>query len=396
MTEEKVKEIEMYIIISQKLVRKKGRIMSRKGENIFLRKDGRWEARYVRERMMDGSYKYGYVYGKSYLEVKAKRNEILLKLEKIKKEKEAYKYNFEYYIRAWLSSMRFMVKRSTYAHYYSIVENHISPDLGHIRITYLTSEVIENYINQKFEYGKINGEGGLSEKTVRDIVVVLRQILSYARLHIPFRLPKLKKKNIKILTKKEQKSLEKIVIEMNTTYSMGVLLCLYTGMRLGEICALKWSDIDLKKKAIKVNNTIVRIQEVEEGRGKRTKVIIDNPKTEHSKREIPINKYLYNYLKEFMETDKEKYFLTGSRKYIEPRTYYNRYKRILRIAEIENYGLHSLRHTFATRCIEIGMDPKTLSEILGHADIKVTLSLYVHPTNKLKDKYMEKLNPTSS
>lgn len=367
--------------------------MSRKGENIFLRKDGRWEARYIKERAVDGSYKYGYVYGKNYLETKKRRNEILLNLDKKKKEKEKYKGNFDYYIDNWLNSMKFMVKKSTYAHYTQIVKNHISPDLGYIQTSLLTSEVIEDYINQKFEYGRIDGLGGLSEKSIRDIVVVLRQILSYANIHLQFRLPKLKKKDIKILTKKEQKELERLVIEMNTTYSLGILLTLYTGMRLGEVCALKWKDIDLKKKIIRVNETMVRIQDIESSN--RTKIIIDNPKTENSKREIPINKFLYSHLKDIEERDKEKYFLTGERKYIEPRTYYNRYKKIMDEVCSSNYGFHALRHTFATRCIEIGMDPKTLSEILGHSDVKVTLSLYVHPTNKLKNKYMEKLNPVA-
>ena len=290
--------------------------------------------------------------------------------------------------------MKFMVKRSTYAHYSRIVRNHISPDLGDIKIKYLNTNIIEDYINQKFESGRIDNLGGLSEKSIRDIVVVLRQILSYANLNIQFKLPKLKKKEIKILSKKDQRNLEEAVINIHTSYSIGILLSLYTGMRLGEVCALKWKDIDLKKKLIRVSGTMVRIQDVE--KENKTMVIIDNPKTEYSKREIPINKYLFNYLKEIEEKDKEKYFITGNYKYMEPRTYYNRYKKISDMVCHEEYGFHSLRHTFATRCIEIGMDPKTLSEILGHSDVKVTLSLYVHPTNKLKDRYMEKLNPMTN
>ena len=368
--------------------------MSKKGENIFLRKDGRWEARYIKERALDGNYKYGYIYGKTYSEAKKKKNDALLTLDEKKKKLEQYKYNFEYYIDNWLNSMKFMVKRSTYAHYSRIVRNHISPDLGDIKIKYLNTNIIEDYINQKFESGRIDNLGGLSEKSIRDIVVVLRQILSYANLNIQFKLPKLKKKEIKILSKKDQKNLEEAVINIHTSYSIGILLSLYTGMRLGEVCALKWKDIDLKKKLIRVSGTMVRIQDVE--KENKTMVIIDNPKTEYSKREIPINKYLFNYLKEIEEKDKEKYFITGNYKYMEPRTYYNRYKKIIDMVCHEEYGFHSLRHTFATRCIEIGMDPKTLSEILGHSDVKVTLSLSVHPTNTLKDRYMEKLNPMTN
>ncbi len=383
----------MYILSSQKLVKEKRDFMSRKGENIFYRKDGRWEARYIKEQLMDGSYRYGYVYGKSYLDAKNKRNRVLLHLEEIRKRDRNNKNILNYYIYRWLSSMRFMVKESTYALYYRIVSNHISPDLGNMRISFITSEVIESYINQKFEVGRIDGGGGLSNKTIRDIVVVLRQILSYANIHVQFKLPKLKKREIQILKKAEQKKIEQRALEINDTYSLGIIISLYTGMRLGEICALTWKDINLKKKVICVNKTMNRIQNVDQNSSKRTKVIIDYPKTEYSIREIPINKFLYSILQKNVK-DKDIYVLTGMTKYIEPRNYYKKYKALLRSVGCKGYGFHTLRHTFATRCIEIGMDPKTLSEILGHSDVKVTLSLYVHPNNKLKNKYIEKLNPT--
>jgi len=390
--------------------------MSRKGENIFHRKDGRWEARYIKDRLMDGryhygyvygktylevkdrlidgKYRYGYVYGKTYLEVKKKRNDILLNLERIKKESRNCKYTFNYYIDLWLNSIKFMVKKSTYAHYHSIVKNHIAKELGEIKISCLSSGIIESFINKKFESGRIDHKGGLSNKTVRDIVVVLRQILSYANININFKLPKLKKKQINILSKEEQKKLEQKIIELNSSYSIGILVSLYTGMRLGEICALKWENIDLKRKTIYVSNTMIRIQNIDEQNKAKTKVIIDQPKTEYSKREIPVNSFIYNILKDmYKENYEQKYFLTNSLRYIEPRTYYNKYKEIIKQAEISSYGFHALRHTFATRCIEVGMDPKTLSEILGHSDVKVTLSLYVHPSSQLKGKYIEMLTP---
>jgi len=369
--------------------------MSRKGENIFHRKDGRWEARYIKERLMDGKYRYGYVYGKSYLEVKKKRNDILLNLEKIKKESKNCKYNFNYYIDLWLNSIKFMVKKSTYAHYATIVKNHIKPELGDIKIVCLSSEVIERFINKKFENGRVDHRGGLSNKTVRDIIVVLRQILSYGNINIRFKLPKLKKKDITILTKAEQKKLEKRALEIHSYNSIGILIALYTGMRIGEICALRWENVDMQRKIINVSNTMIRILDLDEESTSKTKVIIDQPKTDYSKREIPINKFLYAILKEmYPKNGKEKYVLTNSLRYIEPRTYYNKYKDILLESGLNIYGFHTLRHTFATRCIEVGMDPKTLSEILGHSDVKVTLSLYVHPSSQLKDKYIEKLTPS--
>ena len=357
--------------------------MGRKGENIFYRKDGRWEARYAKDELKKGKYRYGYVYGKSYMEVKLKRNEILLNLEKMKEEKLRGKNTLNYYIDNWLMSIRFLVKTSTYAHYYTIVNKHIRPYLGEVEIKVIKPKTIENFMNQKFEEG-------LSTKSIRDMIVVLKQILSYANISIKFRLPKLQKKEIKILSKNEIQILEKEIMKRKSYAAYGILLSLYTGVRIGEVCALTWKDIDLNKRVIKIEHTMLRIMDLE--KEDRTKVIIEEPKTEHSKREIPINQLLYDVLVKIKPKNRNTYFLTGTKEYIEPRTYYNQYQKILKDIGIKRYGFHSLRHTFATRCIEIGMDPKTLSEILGHSDVKVTLSLYVHPTNSLKSVYLEKLS----
>lgn len=357
--------------------------MSRKGENIFYRKDGRWEARYVKKELENGRYQYGYVYGKSYMEVKQKRNNILLNLEELKKQEIHSNYTFNYYIDHWLESIKFLVKNSTYCHYYSIVKNHIRPGLGYLELKNIKPEKIEYFMNQKFE-------SGLSNKTIRDMAVVLKQIMSYAGVSFKFRLPKLQKKEIKILSKREQNLLEKEIFTRNDFIGFGILISLYTGLRIGEVCALQWKDINLDKKLLYVNHTMLRVMDDMDS-GTRTKIILEEPKTEHSKREIPISNFLYKVLKNLKPLNKNTYFLTGTKDYIEPRTYYNNYKKILKDIGVKPYGFHSLRHTFATRCIEIGMDPKTLSEILGHSDVKVTLSLYVHPTNSLKSVYLDKL-----
>ena len=356
--------------------------MSRKGENIFYRKDGRWEARYIKEQLSNGKYKYGYVYGKSYMEVKQKRNNILLNLEKLKEKEKTNKHILNYYIDRWLESIQFLIKVSTYVHYLGITKNHIKPELGNLEIKNINIEVIEKFINRKFK-------NSLSNKTIRDIVVVLKQILSYANISFKVKLPKLKKKPIKILSKEEQKCLEKKILNQDFNSSYGIILSLYTGLRIGEICALKWEDINLNKKTIKVSHTMLRIMDTENFN--KTKIILEEPKTENSKREIPINNFLYNILINIKPKDSDTYFLTGTKQYIEPRTYYNHFQKLLCESNIPKYGFHALRHTFATRCIEIGMDPKSLSEILGHSDVKVTLSLYVHPTNYLKSSYLEKL-----
>lgn len=356
--------------------------MSRKGENIFYRKDGRWEARYIKEEVGHKKYKYGYVYGKTYMEVKQKRNKILLNLEKLKDDERKNKYKFNYYIQNWLNSIKFLVKISTYVHYLGIVRNHIEPSLGKLELHDINTEKIEQFINKKFE-------DGFSSKTIRDMVVVLKQILSYANLSVNIKMPKLKKNEVIILSKAEQKILEKEILKRNTTIAYGVLLSLYTGLRIGEVCALKWNDINLAKRTIKVRHTMIRVMDLEHS--SKTKIILEEPKTENSKREIPINKFLYDILVKIKPKDSNTFFLTGTKSYIEPRTYYNKFQKLLQDVNIKKYGFHTLRHTFATRCIEVGMDSKTLSEILGHSDVKVTLSLYVHPTNFLKAEYLEKL-----
>ena len=203
-------------------------------------------------------------------------------------------------------------------------------------------------------------------------------------------IPKLENKEIKILSLKERIILEKYCLKENTLKSLGILLSLNTGLRIGEICALKWENIDLKEKNIYVKKTLQRVYDTE---NKKTKIITDKPKTENSIRCIPLNSKIYGELnkirKGFLEKD---FFLTGADGiYIEPRVYQNYYKNMLKSSKVKEYNFHVLRHTFATNCIEVGMDIKSLSEILGHATVDIALNRYVHSSRKMKEKYLEKL-----
>lgn len=204
-------------------------------------------------------------------------------------------------------------------------------------------------------------------------------------------LPKLVKRKIQILSKKEKDKLEKYCLEENNLKTLGILICLNTGIRIGELCALKWENINLEERKIYIKKTIERVYIKKE---KKTKIIIDTPKSNSSIREIPINNKLYEILKKMKgKSKKNEYVLTGSdTHYIEPRNYQYYFKVILKKSKIKaSYKFHALRHTFATICIEIGMDIKSLSEILGHADVSVTLNVYVHSSDKLKRKFLEKL-----
>lgn len=359
--------------------------MARKGENIFYRKDGRWEARYFREYDENHRIIYGYVYGKTYLEAKKKKNEKLLCLNMDCKKKPYRKKTLNDGIDEWLIQKKLIVKESTYARYCSIVNVHIRPILGNIQIAYLTYDKIVRFINIQT---KSRENHVLTNRTIRDIVVVLKQILNYLGIYYKIISPKPEKKEITILKKEEQKKLEEYLItHINPNY-LGILLSLYAGLRIGEVCALRWKDIDLEEKKIYINHTMMRIQDPEVAH--KTKIIIGEPKTIQSKRCIPIPSCLLSTLRKMKAMD-EDYILTNTEHFIEPRTYYNHYLKVLHLLELKKHKYHTLRHTFATRCIELGFDPKTLCEILGHADIKITLSLYVHPSDDMKVKSMEKL-----
>lgn len=365
---------------------KGGSNMARKGENIFYRKDGRWEARYFKEYDENHRIIYGYVYGKTYLEAKKKKNEKLLCLNMEQKRKARQKKTLNDRIDEWLVQKKLIVKESTYARYYSIVNVHIRPVLGNIKLSYLTYDKIVRFINIQTESreNKI-----LTNRTIRDIVVVLKQILNYLEIYYKIISPKPEKKEISILKKEEQRKLEEYLMAHIKPNYLGILLSLYAGLRIGEVCALHWKDIDLEERKIHINHTIMRIQDSDVAH--KTKIIMSEPKTVQSKRTIPIPSCLLSILKKLKSLD-EDYVLTNTEHFIEPRTYYNHYLKVLRSLKIENHKYHTLRHTFATRCIELGFDPKTLCEILGHADIKITLSLYVHPSDDMKIKSMEKLS----
>lgn len=304
---------------------------------------------------------------------------LLSKLKKIKK-KEDKKVKFEEIAKEWIEYKRISIKESTYCNYLFIIEKYLNPEFKDMDI-----ETIQNY---NYYIQKLLKK--LSSKTVRDIINVLKSILKYYEdeyntiLQVKkINLPKLEKSRLKILNQKEKIKLEKYCIEKGTLKTLGIIVCLNTGMRIGEICSLKWKNIDLEDKKIYVDKTLQRIY----NKNKRnSNIIIDKPKTDCSIRNIPINQKLYEILKPLREKYKDHvYFLSGKdREIVEPRNYQYTFKSILKECEIKPYKFHILRHTFATNCIEVGMDAKSLSEILGHSNIEMTLGIYVHSSDKIK------------
>ena len=287
----------------------------------------------------------------------------------------------------WLKYKKNTVKKSTYYNYSYSVAKYLYPSFAGKNIT-----KIKNYNNFIEELSDT-----LSPKTVRDIVTKLKEIINFyeeehnTKINVKkMSLPKINKKEIQILSNKEKQKLEKYCIEQNSLKSLGILICLNTGLRVGEVCALRWENIDFETRRIHVEKTIERIYSKEENK---TIVIIDTPKSITSVRTIPINSKLYNILKQIRgKSKKTDFVLTGSSEhYVEPRNYQYHFKEILKRSKVKKYKFHTLRHTFATNCIEAGMDIKSLSEILGHADVSITLNIYVHSSDKAKRKYLEKI-----
>lgn len=295
--------------------------------------------------------------------------------------------DFEVVTEEWLKYKKNTVKKSTYYNYSYSVAKYLYPSFAGKNIT-----KIKNYNNFIEELSDT-----LSPKTVRDIVTKLKEIINFyeeehnTKLNIKkMSLPKMNKKEIQILSNKEKQKLEKYCIEQNSLKSLGILICLNTGLRVGEVCALRWENVDFETRRIHVEKTIERIYSKEENK---TIVIIDTPKSITSVRTIPINSKLYNILKQIRgKSKKTDFVLTGSSEhYVEPRNYQYNFKEILKRNKVKKYKFHTLRHTFATNCIEAGMDIKSLSEILGHADVSITLNIYVHSSDKAKRKYLEKI-----
>lgn len=293
-------------------------------------------------------------------------------------------------IELWKIDKKQYVKRSSYSAYILLIENHLLPAFGNMLNV---KEVdIQSFVFQKL------GEG-LSHKTIKDILIVFKMILKfgaknkfieYEQFDIQFPTER-EKQGIEVLTKVNQKKIMNYVQENFTFRNLGIYICLSAGIRIGEICALTWDDIDTENGIIYIRKTIQRIYIVENGY-RHTELILDTPKTKNSIRDIPMNKDLLKMLKPIKKIVNNTFFvLTNDIKPTEPRTYRNYYKKLLLGLGIPELKFHGLRHSFATRCIESNCDYKTVSVILGHSNISTTLNLYVHPNMDQKKKCIEQM-----
>ena len=370
--------------------------MSRKGENIRKRKDGRWEGRYKSGVKADGKVKYTSIYGKSYTEVKNKLTEIKSRLNC----DDGITYTdkrFGEVLSLWLESNRIKVKKSTINKYKYMIEKHIQSRLGDKKVSAVTAPVINNFLFEKKNFGRLDGNGGLAASYVKTMAIIIESSIKFAAaegfcrpLKSPILKPPSKKNEVKILSISAQRQIEQSVLDSIDATTAGVYIALYAGLRIGEVCALKWEDIDFQRQIIRVRRTVARVQkDADKSHG--TALIIDAPKTRASIREIPISPLLLPILMQTKKISKSNYVTSTHSGFLSTRTFDYRYKKLLRESGVPTVNFHTFRHTFATRCIEVGMDIKSLSQILGHSSVSTTLNTYVHPSMDSIRAHIEKL-----
>ena len=425
--------------------------MARKGENIFKRKDGRWEGRYIKGHE-EGRAVYGYVFGRTYAEAKRKKQAAIANLfvkssgaslpsqvlriseatvVKSSEEQQVAPTQPEFSSSSstpavkgialqWLEGLKTTRKKSTVTKYDRQLRNYILPAFGDKRINEINNRDLLKFSKTLLtEHGKSGKK--LAPRTVTDILSRMRSISKFATLQgyeVKYVVSSVdvpqKREQIRVLSLEEQNKLieyfkatvfkvngnnahnvegSKLVLQKQKAVDLtvlGLILALFTGLRLGELCALKWSDISLEEGELHVTRTMQRIPNLSTT-GSKTVIDVGEPKSQSSIRTIPIPETLISYLRSAYVSDT--YVLSGQKYYfIEPRTMENRFKSVLKKCGINDANFHALRHSFATRSVELGVDIKSLSEILGHSNVNITLNRYVHPSMKLKHENMNKLN----
>lgn len=374
--------------------------MARRGENIRRRKDGRWEGRYPKGKK-NGKPITGSVFGRTYQETKEKlivAKAELTEFSNTSIENHVFKEEtFRSAAEDWLVFIEPTLKESSISRYRTVLEKHLLPEFGDIKVSNISRNDVANFSARLLSCGSKNGTS-LAPKTVSSIQSVMKNVMDYVR-HVKC-IPvidfngltvKQSTHTLRVFSLCEQKNLNNYLLKDITLTKLGILLCLYTGIRIGELCALKWKDISFTEQKLCIKRTMQRIQKPD-GNGHKTQVIITTPKSDSSIRDIPLPDGIIHILNE-MKQPNDSFFLTGLEKvYVEPRTMENRFNRVIEACGIKNATMHTCRHTFATRAVELGFDIKTLSEILGHANVSITMNRYVHPSMALKKENMDKFS----
>lgn len=361
--------------------------MSRRGANIYRRKDARWEGRIKKDSYDGTGRKYWYFYGKSYAEVKQKMDEAR---EKIKSHVIPQKYTIGEVMEIWFKERSPYWKPTTCATYRSMADKYIIPGIGHVHVRDMNEEMMEKFLVE------IRKDKNLSNRYLRNICSIIIRAMRYVKRkrRYEMEIPEnsvfpVRQEQIIPPCEKELMVLEKYLSQhLEDDTCLGILIAYHTGMRLGEICALTWEDIDLEDEVIYIRRNLQRVK-VSDGMKNNTEIMLQTPKTGTSRRVIPIPPVLLIALRK-QKKDQHSYVVKGKRKsWAEPRTLQYRFAKILDACGLKSFNFHMLRHAFATRCIVRGFDVKSLSEILGHSNTQTTLNLYVHSNMQRKKELME-------
>lgn len=355
--------------------------MSRRGENIRKRKDGRWEGRYLTP--LHNEKKYHSVYGHSYIEVKQKLFEA-----KKAAERQPFLESDQKHIcidelsECWFYYIREHRKHSTYIKYMDIYNKYIHKSFGTQSVENISLESVIRAL-----------PANLSLSLYKSIYCVFNQILLYGtqyygtpEIHLKFHRLSSDIKPIQTINHTEQNKLRDYLLQNLDSYKLGILICLYMGLRLGEICALKWEDIDFSCRTLHINRTVQRLRT--DNNNKKTILYESPPKTRCSIREIPIPDFIYSLLLANKHPDP---YILNKTSPMDPRTYQYKFHSYLHKADIKDFHFHTLRHTFATNCIIQGADAKSVSEMLGHSNVSITLNKYVHPAMHTKRDILDSL-----
>lgn len=366
--------------------------MPRHGENIRKRADGRWEGRYIVNHPEKGKIQQS-IYGKTYSEVKRRKNQALggaVSLMAVSAGQKLIPNGtdilFETVTAEWFEKIKNTRKHATYIKYCYIYETYL--------LDILEKRLLSDAATDYFQNMLIRRTADCSESIRKSIYSVLSGILSHGvenhhmtPIRLKRKMPSRAKKKLDIYTQREQTILLRYLYENMDVRKMGIILCLSTGLRLGEICSLRWIDIDFQNKVLFVNRTVQRI--VVNNQETKTALYVGAPKTSCSQREIPLSDESLLLLSRFKHHGA---YVLNDAAPLEPRTYQYQFEKFQRQAGIDCKNFHVLRHTFATNCIGNGVDVKSLSEILGHSNVQITLNRYVHPSLDTKRQYMNHIS----